>query len=239
LGDRNYPMHWYLQFLGYAVSALRELTFDVLQNIKSTRISINSYKAGKLPCDYVDYVRVGTELGQYISPWGEKESFNRLNNFDDQGKKIPFNDLQDDTTVLSNSWEGVSASSYSNSVGEHLGRHFGSKPANRDSFKILRERGEIQLDVSFDDDTITMDYISDGMKLDASNAVIPYAINTIKKYIIWQMKENARQYNATDRQIAKDEFYNELRILRARMNPMDENDIIRSLRRGYGAEIRN
>jgi hypothetical protein len=33
LMSRGYPMHFYLQFLHYGVQCLRELNFDVLQNV--------------------------------------------------------------------------------------------------------------------------------------------------------------------------------------------------------------
>jgi len=240
LSDRGYTMHWYLQFLSYAVNGLRELNFDVLQNIKSVRLPINSYKAATLPIDYVDYVRVGNEVGQYIYPWSEKDdSFNRLNKFDSQGNKISYGDVEATNGVLPNNWEGFWYTNYINDKGEHLGRIFNNRPGYRESFVIIRERGEIQLDVSYTGNEIVMDYISDGMLLTASNAIHPYAIEAIKAYIFWKQKENGRHFNITERQLAKDEFYNQLRVLKGRMNNMDTGDIIRSVREAYGPVIRN
>jgi len=233
-------MHWYLQFLSYAVNGLRELNFDVMQNIKSVRLPINSYKAATLPIDYVDYVRVGNEVGQYILPWAEKkDSFNRLNKFDSQGNKISYGDIEATNGVLPNNWEGFWYTNYINDKGEHLGRMFNNRPGFRESFVILRERNEIQLDVSYEGTEIVMDYISDGMTLTASNALHPYSIETIKAYIFWKHKEHGRQYNISERQLAKEEFYNQLRVLKGRMNNIDTQDITRSLRSGYGPTIRN
>jgi hypothetical protein len=239
LASRNYPMHWYLQFLHYGVQALREMNFDVLQNVKSVRLPINSYKAATLPIDFVDAIRVGNELGQYVLAWAEKEGFNRLNNFDAQGNKIPYGDIEAANGILPNNWEGFWYTNYINDKGEHLGRIFNNKPSFRNSFQILRERNEIQLDVSYAGQFITMDYITDGISVDASNNVHPYAAASIEAYIIWKMKEHGRQYNISERQIAKDEFYNQLRILRARINAIDTIDIQRSLSRNYGPTIKN
>lgn len=239
LADRQYPMHFYLQFMTYAVSCLRELNFDVLQSVKSVRLPINSYKAATLPVDYVDFIRVGNELGQYIYPWGEKkDSFNRLNKFDSQGNKIPYGDVEAANGILPNNWEGFWYTNYVNDKGEHLGRIYNNIPAFRESFVILRERGEIQLDVSYTGQFIVMDYISDGMSLSAANAVHPYAIETIKAYIFWKMKEHGRQYNMGEREMAKQEFYNQLRVLKARMNNIDTLDIRRSLQEAYGPVIK-
>lgn len=240
LAERGYSIHWYLQFLTHGVSALRELNFDVLQNIKSVRLPVNSYKACTLPCDYVDYVRVGNEFGQYIYPHGEKKSsYNRLNKFDSSGNKIAYGDVEATNGILPNNWEGFWYTNYINDKGEHLGRIFNNISGFRESFVILRERGEIQLDVSYTGTTIVMDYITDGTSTDASNNVHPYAVDTIKKYIFWRHKENGRQYNISERQLAKEEYYNSLRVLRARMHGIDVNDIRRSLAKGYGPTIRN
>ena len=240
LADRLYPMHFYLQFMTYAVSCLRELNFDVLQSVKSVRLPINSYKAATLPVDFVDYIRVGNELGQYIYPWGEKkDSFNRLNKFDSQGNKIPYGDVEATNGILPNNWDCFWYTNYVSDKGEHLGRIYNNIPGFRESFVILRERGEIQLDVSYTGKEIVMDYISDGLSLSAANAVHPYAIETIKAYIFWKMKEHGRQYNMGEREMAKQEFYNQLRVLKARMNNIDTLDIRRSLQEAYGPVIKN
>jgi hypothetical protein len=240
LMDRGYPLHFYIQFLQYGIDAFRMLNFDVLQSVKSVRLQINSYKAATLPCDYVDYVRVGNEAGQYIQPWGERrDSFNRLNKFNSDGNKIAYGDIEAVNGLLPGDWDGFWYSNYVNDKGEHLGRIFNNFPTFRDSFVILRERNEIQLDTSYTGTEIVMDYISDGMSSDATTAVHPYAIDCIKAYIYWKMKEHSRAYNLGDRQTSKDEFYNQLRLLRARMNGIDEIDIIRSLARHYGPVIKN
>lgn len=240
LAERGYTVHWYINFLSYAVDALRELNMDVLKSIKSVRLPVNSYKAVTLPCDFVDYVRIGNEVGQYIYPHAEKSSsFNRLNKFDSNGNKVAYGDIEAQNGILPNNWDGFWYTLYTNQFGEHLGRIFNNFNGFRESFVILRERNEIQLDVSYTGSTIVVDYITDGMTTDASNIIHPYAFDAIKKYIFWRHKENGRQYNLSERQIAKDEYYNALRVLRARMNNIDVNDIRRSLAKGYGPVIRN
>lgn len=239
LAEREYPIHFYLQFLTYGVSALRELNFDTLQSVKSVRLPINSYKAATLPCDYVDYIRVGNELGQYIDPFGEKESFNRLNKFDEQGKKITYPDVEAQNNYIPANYDGLWYTTYANDRGELLGRIYNARPTFRNSFLIIKERNEIQLDVNFEGKEITMDYITDGLSVDSSNAIHPYATEAIKSYIVWKMKDNGRHYNMGERQVAKDEYYNQLRILRGRMNEMDSISIERSLANWYGPVIKN
>ena len=97
----------------------------------------------------------------------------------------------------------------------------------------------MQLDTSYTGTEITMDYLTDGLTADASSAIHPYAIDTITTYIFWKMKEHGRQFNLSERAMAKEEFYNQLRVLKGRMNGMDVNQIRRSLAGGYGPVIRN
>lgn len=239
LMDRGYPMHFYLQFLNYGISCLRELNFDTLQIIKSVRIPIDSTKAGVLPCDYVDYIRVGTEIGQYIEPWGEKDSFNRLQKFDGSGAPEKYPDVESQNYYLPANYDGLWYTNYANDKGELTGRIFNARPTFRNSFLIVRERGQIQLDVEYKGTSITMDYITDGLSIDASNAIHPYATETIKAFIFWKMKANGRQYGPAEVREAEDKFYNQLRILRGRMNDIDVNDIRRSIASGYGPTTKN
>lgn len=239
LASRGYPIHWYIQFLHYGVQAVRELNFDVLQSVKSVRLPVNSYKAVTLPCDFVDYIRVGTEIGQYVLPWAERDGMNRLNKFDTNGNKIPYGDIEATNGLLPNNWEGFWYTNYINDKGEHLGRIFNNKPSFRNSFVLLRERGEMQLDTDVDNSEIVLDYITDGTSVTSVNAVHPYASAAIEAYIVWKMKDHSRAFNLSERQLAKDEYYNQQRILRARMNNMDIQDIERSLGRNYGPTIRN
>lgn len=239
LTSRNYPLHFYLQFLHYGIQAVRELNFDVMQNVKSVRLPVNSYKAVTIPCDFVDYVRLGNELGQYVMKWGEKNSFNRLNKFDDNGNKVNYPDIDTANGMLPNTWESYYFSLYVNDKGEHLGRIFNNKPTFPNSFEVIRERNEIQLDEGYEGKEIVLDYISDGLTTDASNAIHPYAAAAIEAYIIYKFKQHSRAYGVGERQMAEQDWYNQLRILRARMNNIDTNDIQRSLSRSYSPTIKN
>ena len=239
LATREYPMHWYLSFMVHAVKCVRELNMDVMQNTKSVRLPVNTYGAVTIPSDYVDFVRIGVEKGPHIQPFQPKASYNRLNNFDDQGNKIPYGD----STVYNNSLpydrELFWYSNAFNDKGEFRGRVFNNTPAYKNSFIVVRERGEIQLDPDISVDEIIMDYITDGLACGSDTCVHPYSAMCIESYILWQMKEHSRSYSRQESELAKAEYYNQLRVLKGRMNGIDVNDIIRSLRSAYTATIKN
>ena len=239
LATRQYPFHYYLQFLHYGTQCLRELNMDVLQNTKTVKLPITPIGSAALPEDFVDIVRVGVPVGAYLQPYMEDKSINTMYNLDDSGDKIPYDDVAAYYPQLPFTRESIWFSTSINDKGEFRGRVYNNKPAYKNSFVLARDRGEIQLDPSLTPDYITLEYITDGLTCDCCTGVHPYAIMTIEKFMIWQMKEHSRAYGSQERQLAKMDYVAEYDRLQGRMNPIDIDDIRRSLRRGYSGTIKN
>ena len=70
------PIHYYMNYLHYALKGVKEIGFDSPFKIKSTVITIDSNNEITLPDDFVDYIKVGWEKGQYVIKLIEKDSFN-------------------------------------------------------------------------------------------------------------------------------------------------------------------
>lgn len=240
LAAKGYPLHWYVQFMTYAKEVYRDINFDTLPVIKSETLDVSEFKTVDLPCDYVDWARVGTLNGQYLSEFGEKDTFNRLPFRDSDGNEVPPPITSDTVTVYPNSLEGFSFSNYINDKGEHLGRIFNAKPIFPNSFMVIHERNIIQLDASFSDDKIIMDYITDGSSYTACCAVHPYAVKTIQNYIYWQHKRHGRQFNQSEAAMEEFQYYNELGKLRARVfsGELTAQNIIRSLRKHVNGTVK-
>lgn len=232
----QYPIHWYLQALKSASDCLRELTFDTLQNVNTVNLTISDSGAADLPCDYVDFVKVGVPYSQYVRPLVQKDSINRLQNKDSSGNVIPYSDNESDDFLFVPSFY---VSDFINDNGEPLGRLFGFNAGwIQDGFKILRERGQIQVDQQLCATSIYLEYISDGQCSDNATKVHPYAQKTIEAYILWQFKQHSRAYGSQERELAKNEFSTQRRILRARMNGLTAQDIKRIVRKSYSATIK-
>tara|TARA_R110002020_G_scaffold24921_2_gene81296 strand:- start:10 stop:729 length:720 start_codon:yes stop_codon:yes gene_type:complete len=218
-------IHYYIQFLHYALKCVQELNYDSLKNIKSVEITLASDNTATLPTDYVDWCKVGFATNQFISILGQNGDFSRLaqtsNSSDDT--------LHDLTAFFYN---------VTNRYGEHKGQVYGIGNDNQISFKVLPERDLIQVDQRFTKDSIILEYITDGTSTTSTTLVHPYAAQTIEDYIFWKYKANNRKYNRFDARIARDEYYDQLRRLRARMNPLTVTDIVRSLRSGYKMSIK-
>lgn len=195
------PVHWYLQYLKYACDGLRELNFDTLKMVNVKELPVNSYKAIPQPCDYVDFVRVGTSVGQYVKPMVQGSRMNRLNKFDNTGSKVPY-----ETAVFDEGywWWGMG---------------HGRSSAQ---FQPVNERNEIQLDAWFPGDFAVLEYITDGQEMDAATKVHPYAQATIEAIIRWKREVNKRGGQPA---YFEDQVNKEARKLRGRVSNLTLVDI--------------
>jgi hypothetical protein len=78
---RKYTIHWWVEFMVYAVDCLRTLSEDDLKVISTQIIAIDQdTMAGELPDDYQDYVLVAVKAGQNLKPLVETNKINPIIN---------------------------------------------------------------------------------------------------------------------------------------------------------------
>lgn len=231
---RGYPIHFYLQFLYYGSRIFEEIHFDSLQSVKTVKIDINDYGAIPLPCDFMDWVKVGISNGQFIRPLSSREGLTNLNNFDSTtGKKIPYGQQIDGFDIATfDTAFFAGAQTYYNDNGEFIGRMFGvGSGDNAYTFKFLPERNEIQLHEQVPATSIVLQYMTDGSCIDNATMITPYAKGTIETGIIWQYKENSRAYGSGERREARLQHEHQHLILRARKNELTKDKIFAIVRR--------
>lgn len=227
---KRYPMHFYIEFLVYCSEGLRELNFDTLGNVQTALLPINSYGAIAMPSDYMDWVKIGIPNGQYVIPLSNRSGISRLNNKDVNGNIIPFGD---DLTYNRIGW-----AVHYNDNGEFTGRMYGNKGSNVNSFKEIKERGEIQINLDLDATQIVLEYISDGSCCDNATKINPYAIKTIETYALWQHDENSRSAGEGQKQVKRRAYDHEHHILRARLNSMTKADILSIINKNTHGSIK-
>lgn len=233
---RNYPLVYYIDFLVSAKDALRELSLDALAVINSQLIPLDDQNEAALPNDFVDYVRVGVKVGQYIKPLLERDSINRLQNFDSSWTPAMYNDTVDNSTTTIPAINVVGGDTvHWDSSGEFTGRFYGFSGAGSewDTFKVIAERDVIKINEAIDLDHIVLEYISDGSSADAATKIEAYAVATIEAYVIYQMKEQNRNYNLQERQLAKQEYQLQYAKLIARKSKLTIESLRRILNRHY------
>lgn len=232
------PIHYYMQFLHYGIKAVKEINFDSPFRIRTVKLTVDANNEVTLPDDYVDYIRVGYENGQYVNDLIEKDSFNRLMNLDAAGNQIPYPDVESDNgTAYSDSYYYAS---HANDKSEHLGRHFGHKATYKGAFMVIPERNKIMLDPSLHRaECIVMDYITVGYKPGATTTLPAYAAEVIERYILWRMTEHDRMTPMNLKQLAREEFIQAHKRYRSRNYQLTINDVLKSLRSHTFAAIKS
>lgn len=228
LMKRNYPVHYTIDFLVYAKNCLRELTFDdlLIYNVKC--LPLTNYNAIKIPPDYQDYVSVNVMVGQQLRPLVEDESLNPLYNYSTTFVPQPYpvasnNGTTSQTNQVGNTVVGnpfffnAWLTVHWNDYGENTGRYFGGVPYS-DTFKVMKLRNEIQINQNLSFQNVVLVYISNGQTVDSATHIDGYAQETIEAYCMWQFKENNRTYSDGAAQVAKQEYIDQRKILRARLS---------------------
>lgn len=237
---RGYSMHWYLQFLKYGHDCLRELSYSTLRIVHTAVVEVDDTGSVTFPegCDASKIIRIGIGVGQKIRRLVLGQGvFNRVQNTDVKGNKIPWtdhaNDIGDYGFYL-NDWLGWGINY--NDFGEYMGGDYGYGAGyETDVYEVFPERatGQIQLHECYAGRTLFLDFIGTGTCIDNLSKYEAAAQGTVEQYIIWQMKRQARHWSMSEARQEEDEYYAQLRQLRARKNPLTTDDIARIFRRGY------
>lgn len=238
LMNHKYPVHWYTEVLKYVSDCLAELSMDDLKIVNSVWLNLNAYKAAPIPPDFIDYVRIGRPNGEYVRPFIQNEGYNRMNNYDASGNKIPWPQVPNggmDLTIFGIPYFTFYMNMY-NSRGENIGGLYGYRTDGSPfTFDIIPERNEIQFDSALDCDQLVMDYISDGRNANAATMIPIYAEATLRAYVDWQLEEYNRSTPASEKERLKNWYLGQRVVLRGRMNDLTIDDYLGVYRNSYNA----
>lgn len=223
------PLHWYIDGLHYGLKCVQAMGYRDLPQIKSVRLTISAAKTITLPTDYVDWIRIGTDRGQYVSTYGQDNTFNRMA----PATGTSYGDVFSDTTLFPYNWAYYP--SHLTDYNEFNGRFFGQTPSPTNNFLEVRERGVIQLDATMvTGSSVTLDYIYFDSAA-ATSLVHPYAAPAIEAYIVWKIKETSRGSKKENRFEAprlRDEYFLALKQFRANVFNITIQSMQRAIRSG-------
>lgn len=234
--ENNLPIHFYSEYLFHGASCIRELSFDTLKIINTINLPVDDIGAANLPDDYVDEVAVSLRAGLLLQQIPHRDDINPLRvhstttgEFVRQPEQGLQNvDINNTTYFGSYSWSWFWNV---DSLGEFTGRFFGANGGTQTGYKIIKERRQIQLSDGIAGGNIILQYISDGQSLDNASQITPQATSCIQAYINWKSGQN----RAIKDSLEASTFYNEKRLLRARLSEMNLIDIKNVLRSNYTA----
>jgi hypothetical protein len=78
-----------------------------------------------------------------------------------------------------------------------------------------------------------MEYISDGRGKGGHYIVHPYAEEALRSYIFWKGIQRKRGVSATDKELARRDFYNEKRLSNSRMKAFTKEQALQQIRKGF------
>ena len=236
LNQTSRPIHRYAKCLKYAADCMREQTYDTLQTLNTVRLPLNEFFEAEIPADYIDNAKVAVQVGQFLRPLIRKDTINPTANFDSTGTQInyPNSDELYDGSWSDFQWWGMNINANGENTGGYYGIGAGSEP---DTYTIDEARNVIQLNQNVGCSKIVLQYLSDGSYTNSATRITPYAQKTIEAYIDWQYKLNSKSYGMGDAAQAEQNFYNELRKLRARKNDLTPDLVIRIINRHRKASI--
>jgi len=219
-------------------SALRELSYRSLKIIRTLELPINTDdNTIDLPGDCVDVVAL-SRPGGILKPLPQNDLITPLRYHDTDGNFVPPpipNLGKNETTIFG--FTGMWTWFWNiNEWGESTGRYFGAQGAsNWNTYKVVKERQQIQLSPGLACGTMVLMYISDGQSVDNATQVDVLAIAAIQAYGDWKASPNAAIKDSPQART----FYNEERLLRASLSDLNNVDLIHIIRRQFTAAMKN
>jgi len=232
--QKGLPLHYYLQFLKYCADGFRELCIDSMRAINTKIITIDRRNmAADLPCDYIDWIKVGVPQGQFVQPLVQRTSINRLTKYTTTGQPTTYgtpNTVNMDFPF----WPGYWMFQNIDDLGENVGRLFGYNTAfTSNSFKVIPERGQIQLNEAINANVIVLEYISSGMTIDNVTKVDPLCQACLEAYMDWKYKQHSTRFSQGEAEAAFQHYKIEYRRFRARKNELTPYDIRNIIYKNY------
>lgn len=225
------PLHYYVPMLVIAKQGLEEMHFDTLGKVKIAVLTVTAANEAVLPDGYVEAIMIGVETGDKVRAIGMN---NTINPKDNAG--AAFEESADQYSVGQGFPDDEYIDSFYDEYGHFKGQQYGRVLTWSDSFTINRDLGIIRVDNKFEGDEIFLMYLSMPEKVTNKSVLHPFAQRALSEYIGWQKAVYFKEGNLI--QYKRNEYYNELRKLRARLNPLTTVEIKRAVRRNINLAVK-
>ena len=215
--------HEYLRYFNLGLKGLKELNFDIVRQVRSVELTLDSKNVVVLPSDYVKYVRIGTADSdgkfQYL---GHKKNISLVPG------SVSTDSSADDTTDP----PVFQYNSYNDGLWGRYGQGGGTNANGY--YRVNFDAGTIEFS-DLGNSTIIMEYISDGSTgLTGKDITVHvFAEEALRSYIYWKSIYRKRGINMNEKQVAKKEYYNQKRLARARMQSFNKDEALQTSRKAF------
>jgi len=210
------------QIRQYALRGIREFGMDISANIKSVLLDVNEqYGYVEIPCDLLALTKIG-QIGSdgLVYVFAENKNMNLLENY--PADSVPDYLLGFDSYVFRNFlFEGTAGRLYGMGGGQGAGEYRVNWAENRIEISMLSATTQVLIE-----------YISDEAKCE--NPSVPTAAEeALRAYIYYKTLERKASVPMGEKQRARSEYYNQLRLANARMKSFSKNDALQIIRRNF------
>lgn len=226
LMNHNQTLALFERYLHFAIRGYREMDMDMGRQICTTSCEINSYKAIKLPDDFLSLIKIGVEVNGVIRSFAHDGSI-PLN----PQTREQFETTKNTTPIEQLPFTGGNYffSFYRNKDGSSLGREFGlvEKTNGTGYYRINHKVGEIQLNPLLwpSNKQIYIEYIGSVVVPGKETHINPLAEELIGRYIDWQIEEYTPKASANQKMRKKDLYDQEFSRLAGRLMDWDAQDL--------------
>lgn len=226
------------QIIKWLKRGIRVMNFNALNAPKLLELTLPPSLTMVLPVDYVDWIRISrVDENGYLYALGENKNMNiavaylQDNEyeilFDNGGNPLlansgtsafqqPYNRLTFDPSCRGNA--KTVDTSYYNENGE---------------FKIDKEFGRIAFSSDLSEKNVILEYVSDGLEdekiYNDDLKIHKYIIDAVTDYAYWQLIRKKRNVNATEKGVARHEYYNSRRIAKKRIVGIKVHEILKGM----------
>jgi hypothetical protein len=229
--------HDFQRYYHIGIQGLKELSFDILQEVRSVEIEVDENTHSiELPIDYINYTKIGVCKGGRVA-WLALDKSLCLPDSNEYTARLDGNSSA--TSASSKSLSSYSDSDLLSSKGGIFGAGGGQN--SNGYYRVDKENGVIYFSSNIG--TIHLEYISDGtpvvleggVKVLSTNNynVHSFAVEALQSYIWWKSIQRKRNVNANEKQMARNEFYNQKRLASARFQSFTKEEALNAGRKGF------
>lgn len=214
---------------------VRELYYDVVQEIRAIELELGDTLNVVLPPDFVNYVRISwvDENGQ-LHPMSLNNKSNIAVSYlqDSEGNLL----FDNDGKVLTGT--GTKADPSKQQDGKNYSFTPGYMPNvnlsqvhKNGSYRIDKATGIIQFDSNIKSKNIVLEYISDGLFSDGVTdiRIHKFAEQAVIDWAYWQLIRQRVSVPQNEKQSARKDYYNSHRTAKRRINTIRKDELIQAM----------
>jgi hypothetical protein len=233
-----------------ALRGIREFGFDVSSRVRSIKRTIESNSTIILPEDYVDLVKIGVvDSDGILRVLGQNKNLNYSRKLTTDESKTDSDEgpLNIEANLILNREDDKDATAGSDSGNGDLdhfifenylfqggiGRLYGLGGGHlAGEYRVNLDQNRIEIDTDSGSSEVVLEYIADEAR--STNPVIHvYAEEALRSYMYYKLCERKSTVPANEKARARQEYYNDRRLAKARLSNFSKEEALKTIRKNY------